>query len=319
MTTEFASQGDLEDKEITFEKLSDNAYAYITEGDPNSGVIIGDDSVLVVDATATPVMAKDLIETIRTVTDKPIRYILLSHYHAVRVLGASAFEDEGLINILASRGTYELIEERGQEDMDSEIGRFPRLFRGAESIPGLTWPNIVFDEHLTVDLGNLKVELLHLGAGHTKGDTVAWIPSQKICFSGDLVEYNAGVYAGDAYLKDWPATLTALENLGPEQMVPGRGPALKTPKECQEGIDFTRKWVTMLYENVQKGVEQGKDLQSIYQNVREVMDPVFGDVVIYDHVIPFDVSRAYDEVKGHENPRIWTAERDLEMWAKLNA
>ncbi len=318
MSKQFASQGDLEDKNITFEKLSDNAYAYITEGDPNSGVIIGDDAVMVIDTTATPTMAQDLIAAIRTVTDKPIRHVLLTHYHAVRVLGAAAFKEEGAVNIFASQGTYDLIVERGQQDMDREIGRFPRLFRNTDSIPGLTWPNILFEKKLVVNLGNLEVHLLHLGSGHTKGDTIAWIPSQNICFSGDLVEYNAGVYAGDAYLEEWPSTLDKLEQLGAEQMVPGRGPALKSKEECQKGIEFTRKWVTLLYGNVEKSVGKGLDLKSTYSQVREAMDPVFGDVVIYDHVIPFDVSRAYDEAKGIKNPRIWTAERDLEMWAKLN-
>ncbi len=93
----FASQGDLAEKTITFAELADGVYAYTAEGDPNSGVIVGDDGVMVVDATATPVMAKALIERIRKVTDKPIKYVLLTHYHAVRVMGASAFGAEQII------------------------------------------------------------------------------------------------------------------------------------------------------------------------------------------------------------------------------
>ena len=143
MAKAFASQADLEAKQVTFTKLSDNAYAYTAEGDPNSGVIIGDDGVIIVDTTATPAMAQDLIAKIRSVTDKPIKYVVLSHYHAVRVLGASAYEAE---NIYASRNTYDLIVERGAEDMQSEMDRFPRLFRGADSVPGLTWPTLVFGD-----------------------------------------------------------------------------------------------------------------------------------------------------------------------------
>ena len=85
----FASQADLEVKKVTFDKLSNNAYAYTAEGDPNTGIIIGDDCVMVIDTQATPLMAQDVIAHIRTVTDKPIKYVVLSHYHAVRVLGAS--------------------------------------------------------------------------------------------------------------------------------------------------------------------------------------------------------------------------------------
>ena len=129
MATEkkFASQADLTEKKVTFEKLSEHAYAYTAEGDPNTGVIIGDDAVLVADAQATPVMAQDVIRRIREVTDKPIKYVLLTHYHAVRVLGASAYQAD---HIIASQDTYDLIVERGEADMKSEIERFPRLFSG---------------------------------------------------------------------------------------------------------------------------------------------------------------------------------------------
>ncbi|MGE3921484.1 MAG: MBL fold metallo-hydrolase [Lautropia sp.] len=317
MTATFASKADLTAKKIEFTRLSDNAYAYTAEGDPNSGVIIGDDSCMVIDTTATPVMAQDLIARIRGVTDKPIKYVVLSHYHAVRVLGASAYFKEGAQAIIASRGTYELIKERGAADMKSEIERFPRLFQAVESVPGLTWPEIVFDREMTLFLGSLEVQLKHIGAGHTRGDTIAWLPQQRICFSGDLVEYNAGVYTGDAHLEEWPATLEALRALGAEQLVPGRGPALTTAAEVSKGIDYTKKWVTDLYATARSGVAAGKTLKQVFADTRKVMDPVFGQVFIYEHCLPFDVSRAYDEASGIKVPRVWTAERDIEMWKAL--
>jgi len=317
MSKQFASKGDLPQKKTAFTKLSDNAYAFTAEGDPNSGVIIGDDAVMIIDTTATPVMAQELIRCIRGVTDKPIKYVVLSHYHAVRVLGASAYFDEGATEIIASRGTWELIVERGEADMKSEIERFPRLFQAVESIPGLTWPTMVFERELTLFLGKLEVKLMHIGPGHTKGDTIAWLPSQKICFSGDLVEYNAGVYTGDAQLEEWPATLDALQALGPRKLVPGRGPALETPEDCVRGIAYTNKWVTDLFGTAKAGVAAGKDLKQIFADTRKVMDPVFGNVFIYEHCLPFDVTRAYDEAQGIKHPRIWTAERDMEMWKSL--
>ena len=98
MARAFASQADMAEKKITFSRLSEHAYAFTAEGDPNTGVIIGDDSVMVVDAQATPVMAKQVVERIRTVTDKPIKYVVLSHYHAVRVLGASGYGAEQILS-----------------------------------------------------------------------------------------------------------------------------------------------------------------------------------------------------------------------------
>ncbi|NDH80348.1 MAG: MBL fold metallo-hydrolase, partial [Burkholderiaceae bacterium] len=95
MAASFASQADLGDKVISFTQLSENAWAYTAQGDPNSGVIIGKNAAMVIDTTATPAMAQDLIARIRGITDKPIKYVVLSHYHAVRVLGASAYLAEG--------------------------------------------------------------------------------------------------------------------------------------------------------------------------------------------------------------------------------
>src|ERR1700680_4840187 len=199
-TTEkkFASQADLAEKTISFENVSDNAYAYTAEGDPNTGIVIGDDAVLVADTQATPVMAQDVIRRIREVTDKPIKYILLTHYHAVRVLGASAY---GAQQIIASQDTYDLIVERGEQDMKSEIERFPRLFNAVESVPGLTWPTLTFKGEMTLWLGKLEVKILQLGRGHTKGDTVVWLPQERTLFSGDLVEVDAQPSGGARYLK----------------------------------------------------------------------------------------------------------------------
>ena len=310
----FASQGDLEEKTITFEELAEGLYAYTAEGDPNSGIIIGDDSVMVVDTQATPVMAQGVIDRIREVTDKPIEYVVLSHYHAVRVLGASAY---GARQIIASRDTHDLIVERGQQDYESEVGRFPRLFQSVETVPGLTWPNVIFERSLTLYLGKREVQILQLGRGHTKGDTVVWLPKEKVLFAGDLVEFGATPYTGDAYLKDWPETLGRLRDLGAEKLVPGRGAALKTPEAVEDGIAGTQAFLTEMYQSVAKGVAEGKALKDIYGETFERLEPKFGGWVIFEHCMPFDVARAYDEASGITDPRIWTAERDVEMWRAL--
>ncbi len=316
MSKAFASQADLQEKKVSFTRLSDNAYAYTAEGDPNTGVIIGDDAVMVVDTQATPVMAQDVIRRIRDVTDKPIRYVLMSHYHAVRVLGASAYQPQ---QIIASQDTRDLIVERGAQDMKSEIERFPRLFRAVETIPGLTWPTLTFKGEMTVWLGKLEVKLMQLGRGHTKGDTVAWLPQQNILFSGDLVEFDATPYAGDAYFQDWPATLDRIAALQPNALVPGRGAALTTPAMVQAGLAGTRAFVSDLYASVKAGAAAGKDLRQIYQDTHAALKPKYGHWVIFDHCMPFDVTRALDEATQHADPRIWTAERDKAMWESLEA
>ncbi|MCY7306138.1 MAG: MBL fold metallo-hydrolase [Rhodoferax sp.] len=328
-TKTFASQADLADKKITFEQLSAHCWAYTAEGDPNSGVVIGERFIMVSDATATPTLARDLIARIRTVSDKPIKYVLLTHYHAVRVLGASAFAAEGATEIIASQGTLDLIHERGAQDMQSEMERFPRLFRNAETVPGLTWPTLVVGGgdptrgevpgKLTLDLGGVSVQIWHPGPGHTRGDTIAWVEQEKVLFSGDLVEYQAGVYTGDAHLEEWPATLEALRALKAEAIVPGRGEAMRGVPDVIKALDYTSLWVETLFRCGKEAAAADMDLKAAMAHTRKSMDPIFGTVFIYEHCLPFDVSRAYDEAKGIKNPRIWTAARDQEMWAALQA
>jgi glyoxylase-like metal-dependent hydrolase (beta-lactamase superfamily II) len=314
MAKGFASTADLGEKKVSFDEIGPGLYAYTAEGDPNSGVIVGDDSVMIVDAQATPAMAADLIARVAKVTDKPIKYVLLSHYHAVRVLGASAFRNA---EILASDATRGLIAERGQQDMDSEIGRFPRLFRAVETIPGLTWPTLTFPDQMSVWLGKREVRIMHIGRGHTAGDVIAAVPDCGVIFSGDLVEYKSACYCGDAHFTDWPATLDNLAEMQATALVPGRGAALATPERVKEGIEMTSDFLETLYGSVQDSVGKGLSMKDAFAAARVVMDPKFKDFAIYEHCLPFNVSRAYDEARGIEWPVIWTAERDREMWAAL--
>src|SRR3982075_906361 len=112
MAKGFASTTDRAEKKITFSEIGTDLYAFTAEGDPNSAVIVGDDGCLVFDAQSTPAMAHKVIERVRTVTDKPIKYVVLSHYHAVRVLGASAYKAQGIV---ASQETYRLIQDPRQQ------------------------------------------------------------------------------------------------------------------------------------------------------------------------------------------------------------
>ncbi|MBU6440414.1 MAG: MBL fold metallo-hydrolase [Betaproteobacteria bacterium] len=315
MAKTFASAADLVEKRVTFEQLSEHAWAYTAEGDPNTGIIIGDDAVLVADTQATPAMAADVIRRIREVTDKPIRYVVLTHYHAVRVLGASAYAPQ---QILASQDTYDLIVERGEADKASEIGRFPRLFRDVETVPaGLTWPTMTFQGRMTLWLGKLEVQLLQLGRGHTKGDTVVWLPGERTLLSGDLVEFDATPYAGDAYFQDWPQTLDNVAALEPLALVPGRGPALKGEAQVQKGLQVTRDFIRDVWTHVKAGADAGKELGAVYKETYAALKPKYGQWVIFDHCMPFDVTRCYDEATRYRDPRVWTAERDRQMWETL--
>ncbi len=310
----FASTADLGEKQVSFDELGPGLYAYTAEGDPNSGVMVGPDGVTVIDAQATPAMAAEVCARIATVTPKRVNRIILSHYHAVRVLGASGY---GAQEIICSDVTRELTVERGQADMDSEIGRFPRLFRGREGIPGLTWPTLTFHGRMSLWLGEREAQIIHIGRAHTMGDTVVWLPKDKVLFAGDTVEFGAAPYCGDAHFTDWPETLRRLRELGAQKMVPGRGRALLTPGDVAEGLAGTEAFTSTLFGLVKEGVAKGGGLKAIYQDAVAAMAPRFGAWAIFQHCMPFNVSRAFDEAQGIDRPRIWTAARDLEMWQAL--
>jgi glyoxylase-like metal-dependent hydrolase (beta-lactamase superfamily II) len=166
-------------------------------------------------------------------------------------------------------------------------------------------------------LGKREVRIRHIGRGHTAGDVVAYVPDANVVFSGDLVEYHSACYCGDAYFSDWPATLDRLAQFKAQALVPGRGAALSSPQKVAEGIDMTRDFLSTLYGSAKDSVAKGLPLKQAFEAARKVMDPKFSSFAIYEHCLPFNVSRAYDEAKGIAHPVIWTAERDREMWATL--
>jgi len=314
MAKAFASQGDMSEKQISFTEIGKGLWAFTAEGDPNSGVIIGDDSVMIVEAQATPRLANKVIEKVREVTDKPITHVVMTHYHAVRVLGASAF---GAGQVIMSDRARGMVVERGQEDWDSEFQRFPRLFEGHESIPGLTWPTTTFTDRMTVYLGNRRVDLMHLGRGHTAGDIVVHVPDENVMFTGDLVEYHSACYCGDGHFADWPQTLERIRGFDLAAIAPGRGDALIGSDMVNKAIDLTRDFLESTYRPAVQVAARGGTLKEAWDAIRAECDPKFADYAIYEHCLPFNAARAYDEARGIDTPRIWTAQRDIEMWEEL--
>jgi glyoxylase-like metal-dependent hydrolase (beta-lactamase superfamily II) len=314
MAKAFASAGDLTEKTISFTEVGDGLWAFTAQGDPNSGVIIGDDSVMIIEAQATPRLANKVIEKVRSVTDKPISHLVMTHYHAVRVLGASAYGADQVIMSAAARA---MVAERGQEDWDSEFQRFPRLFEGHESIPGLTWPTTTFTDAMTVYLGNRRVDISHIGRAHTAGDAVIHVPDANVMFTGDIVEDRSACYCGDGYFADWGATLDAIKAYQVDAIAPGRGDALVGRDSVDTAIERTRDFVASTYRPAARVAARGGTLKDAWDAVRAECDPKFSDYAIYEHCLPFNVARAYDEARGIRHPRIWTAARDIEMWEAL--
>jgi glyoxylase-like metal-dependent hydrolase (beta-lactamase superfamily II) len=317
MVKPFASSADLGEKPETLEVLAAGVYALTAEGDPNVGAVEGEDFVVAFEARATPLMARRWLDRLRQHTDKPVKYLVLSHYHAVRVLGAAAFDAS---SIIAHEQTRVLIAERGEADWASEHGRMPRLFTGHDTIPGLTWPDVTFSDRLAIDLGGERGELVlrYCGRGHTAGDIVAWLPRHKILFAGDLVEAQAALYTGDAFHGDWSAeTLDRVAALGAEVLVGGRGAVAHGRAAVDAAIAQTRSFLTVMLERTRTVHDRGGTVAEAFAAVHAELAPTFGKWPIFEHCLPFNVQRLWDELDGIDWPRIWTAERDREVWAAL--
>jgi glyoxylase-like metal-dependent hydrolase (beta-lactamase superfamily II) len=317
MAKPFASAADLGVKEQTLEILADGVYALTAEGDPNVGAIEGEDFLVCFEALATPVAAREWLGRLREHTQKPVRYLVLSHYHAVRVLGASAF---GADVIVAHENTRHLIAERGKQDWESEYGRMPRLFKDPDSIPGLTWPTATFTDRFTIDLGGSRGDLVlqYCGRGHTEGDIIAWLPRRRILYAGDLVEAQAALYTGDAFHLEWSSdTLDRVAELGAQTLIGGRGAVAHGRDSVDAAIAQTRDFLQVMIEEVAAVRGSGEGLREAFQAVHARLQPRYGRWPIFEHCLPFNVSRLWDELSGIERPRIWTAERDRQVWDEL--
>lgn len=317
MAKPFASTTDLTEKQETFEILADGVYALTAEGDPNVGAIEGEDFVVCFEARATPAAAREWLNELRKHTQKPIKYLVLTHYHAVRVLGASAFNAE---HIVTSEATLKLINERGRQDWDSEFGRMPRLFNTPEEIPGLTYPTVTFTDSYSIELGGNrgKLDLQFCGRGHTSGDIVIWHEKSKTLFAGDLVESAAALYTGDSFHFEWSTdTLDKVKSYRAEILIGGRGAVTKTVAESDAAIEQTRHFLLSMIEYAGEVHKRGGTLKEAFEATYTALKPEYGHWPIFEHCLPFDVQRLWDEFNGIDAPHIWTMERDRAVWAQL--
>ncbi|HVV21576.1 MAG TPA: MBL fold metallo-hydrolase, partial [Pseudonocardiaceae bacterium] len=233
------------------------------------------------------------------------------------VLGASAFDADAIV---AHENTKLLVAERGEQDWASEFGRMPRLFKEPDSIPGLTWPTVTFTDRLTIDLGGDRGDLVlqYCGRGHTEGDIVAWLPRDGILFAGDLVEARAALYTGDAYHHDWStSTLDRVAAFGARTLVGGRGDVTRGADAVAAAIGQTRHFLDVMIHEVGAVHRAGGTLRDAFTATHAALVDRYGTWPIFEHCLPFDVSRLWDELSGIERPVIWTAERDRAVWDQL--
>jgi glyoxylase-like metal-dependent hydrolase (beta-lactamase superfamily II) len=256
-----------------FERLAEGVYFATGTGAmttmSNSLVIVNSDHTMLVDTSVTPVAARALVAEIKAeLTDKPIKYVINSHYHFDHAHGNQIFGSDVEIvghDFVRTALTSNVIQQRTNQSftanipnqiaqmrtrisqttdpeerarLEASLGVTEMHYRGVqETVP--TPPTVTFSDSLTINKGGREVQLHFLGRGHTAGDTMVYLPAERIVFTGDFFEGrpDGGIlsFMGDGFANEWPDSLERLKALDFEVIVPGHGAPLR---ERQQIDDF---------------------------------------------------------------------------------
>jgi len=255
------------DVEMTLKQVSEHVYyvqgkagiATANEGFiSNAGFIVTDDGVVVFDTLGTPSLANMLLAKIRSVTDKPILKVVVSHYHADHIYGLQVFKKLGA-QIIAPKGAMVYLGSAKAESL-LEDRRFA-LEPWVNESTHLVSPDIIIDKPVTFKLGNTKFTLDVLGAAHSDGDLTMFVEPEQIFFSGDIIFEGRVPYLGDANTKKWLETLIHMETGKITALIPGHGPAAKDPNKA---ITATRHYLEKIRKVMFDAVKNMDDFAETY-------------------------------------------------------
>ncbi|MTI05461.1 MBL fold metallo-hydrolase [Roseibium denhamense] len=292
------------------EEMGRNCYVYQSDGCANTGFVIGERGVLVIDGQPTPALSQTALEKLREVTDKPVKLLVLTHFHADVSAGISGFEPG---EIIASDLTRRMSDTRGKQEIQVARSRFENVFGGLPHGTPPVVPSMTIASSMSIDLGGCEVRLMHLGRAHTMGDLVVWVPQSGVLFAGDVVQTEAAPYCGDAHLADWPRALDRIAAFRPSALMPGRGKPAQGAAAVSTAIENTREFVTGLRDAAAACVEGSMGLKDTFEAVKDALSPQFSGRTDFEEHLPFNVARAYDEALGLDQPQIWTLERCADL------
>ncbi len=241
-------------------RLSESAYAILGgEKEPNAGFVVGRNGILVIDSTFTPYHATLALKHIRSVSQKPIKYVFNTHFHSDHTFGNQVFSAKVIATKECRETMRSLLEtEWSRESVGKWLDDNPQ-WKEALADLNVTLPDVVFDEEYEVDLGNLKVILRQVG-GHTGDSSIAWIPSSKILFSGDLMFKGRYPYTKDANLTVWLAALRTVGRMDFDVLVPGHGYLCD-----EEDVGHLIRYFENLLENYREFIQKELSLAEILE------------------------------------------------------
>jgi len=255
------------DVKMDVKKVSE--HVYYVEGIPgiatdnegfisNAGFVVTNDGVVVFDSLGTPSLAYKLVQKIKTITDQPIKKVVVSHYHADHIYGLQVFEELGA-EIIAPYGAQKYIRSDAAKSRLEE--RQFSLDPWVNENTHLVLPDITVEKSTHFTMGGLTFTLNFMGKAHSDGDLTMLVEPDKVLFSGDIIFQERIPFVGSADSKKWLDTLTRLETDGLTALVPGHGPASKDPKNT---ISLTRRYLAYLRKVMGTGIEDLEPFDEVY-------------------------------------------------------
>lgn len=248
-------------------ELAPGVFARLHDGLTNAGIIVGDDSVLVIDSLRVPSFARELRADVRRLTDKPVQYLVDTHGHWDHAFGNEEFRDATIVGHVNCRRD---LEELGEVWRQGVIARNVEWSEEIKTVR-ITPPDLTFDRSLELHFGGRRVDLIYLGRAHTSGDIFIHLPDDGLLFTGDVAQDGGVPYMLDGYMADWIETDTRILDLPFERFVSGHGPIGARPA-LQDARDFIAALVTLS----QAAHREGKDLPTATESVRAALDGRFG-------------------------------------------
>jgi glyoxylase-like metal-dependent hydrolase (beta-lactamase superfamily II) len=237
------------EKEII--ELHDGVYARLHTGLTNAGFIIGDQEVLIIDSLRVPSFARELVQDIRTITKKPIKYVIDTHSHWDHSWGNEEFQD---VTIIGHDNCYrEMIDLEWNSNWRNRVVSAEASWSKEAAAVNITPPNVTFETSMRLYFGGKEIHILYLGKAHTSGDIFIHLPKEQIIFTGDVAHARGTPFLEDGYPHEWPGTDNRLLGLKAERFVSGHG-AIGTYKDLTEARDFMHALVDNLIDAKQEGL-----------------------------------------------------------------
>ncbi len=227
----------------------------------NAGFVITDKGVVVFDTLGTPSLAAALLERIRKITDQPVKYVVVSHYHADHIYGLQVFKDLGA-EIYAPQGSLDYIHSETAEDrlFERQLSLKPWVNENTRIVV----PDTIISGQKRFSLGGLDFTINYLGKAHSEGDLAMLVEQDRVLFSGDIIFEGRVPFVGNANTRHWLKTLTELETGGLTALVPGHGPASKEPAST---ISLTRRYLAYLRETMGAAIDDLTPFGEAYAEV----------------------------------------------------